>query len=57
MKPYRLTLTNHLVFGYGLHHRMQIYQPQIATKDELETFHDEDYIDFLSRSVVRLEIA
>ena len=29
----------------------------MATKDELETFHDEDYIDFLSRSVASVEIA
>ena len=49
MKPHRLTLTNHLVIGYGLHKKMDIYQPRSATKDELEAFHDEDYVDFLSR--------
>lgn len=49
MKPHRLTLTNHLVMGYGLHEKMDIYQPRVATKEELETFHDRDYIDFLSR--------
>ena len=52
MKPYRLTLTNGLVGAYGLLKRMDVYQPQIASKEELETFHDQDYIDFLSKSVV-----
>lgn len=51
MKPHRLTLTNHLVIGYGLHKKMDMYQPRGATKEELATFHDEDYVDFLSRSV------
>lgn len=49
MKPQRLTLTNHLVLGYGLHNYMDIYQPRTATEEELQSFHDEDYIDFLSR--------
>lgn len=51
MKPHRLTLTNHLVVGYGLHKKMDMYQPRSATKEELEEFHDEDYVDFLSRFV------
>ncbi|KAL7416069.1 hypothetical protein BDY24DRAFT_380929 [Mrakia frigida] len=49
MKPHRLTLTNSLVLGYGLHKRMDVYSPREATKDELEMFHDSDYVDFLSR--------
>ncbi|GAA5837736.1 hypothetical protein JCM9279_006846 [Rhodotorula babjevae] len=49
MKPHRLTLTNHLVMGYGLHKRMDVFQPRSATKEELEAFHDEDYVDFLAR--------
>lgn len=52
MKPHRLTLTNSLVLGYGLHKRMDVYSPREATKDELEMFHDSDYVDFLSRFVV-----
>ena len=51
MKPHRLTLTNSLVLGYGLHKRMDVYSPREATKDELEMFHDSDYVDFLSRFV------
>ncbi|SGZ01410.1 BQ5605_C033g11144 [Microbotryum silenes-dioicae] len=49
MKPHRLTLTNHLVMGYGLHRKMDMYDPRPATAEELQTFHDEDYVDFLSR--------
>ncbi|GAA5883630.1 hypothetical protein JCM3774_001855, partial [Rhodotorula dairenensis] len=48
MKPHRLTVTNHLVMGYGLHRQMDMYQPRPATKDELEMFHDQDYVDFLA---------
>lgn len=51
MRPHRLTLTNELVMGYGLHKHMDVYSPRPATKEELELFHDEDYIDFLSRWV------
>lgn len=49
MKPHRLTLTNSLVVGYGLHKRMDVFSPREATQDELEMFHDSDYVDFLSR--------
>jgi histone deacetylase HOS2 len=49
MKPHRLTLTNHLVVGYGLHKRMDVFEPRMASKEELEMFHDEDYVDFLAR--------
>jgi histone deacetylase HOS2 len=49
MKPHRLTLTNHLVLRYGLHEKMEIYQPRKATDDEILNFHSEDYVDFLKR--------
>lgn len=49
MKPHRLTLTNHLVMGYGLHKSMDVFQPRIASKEDLQAFHDADYVDFLSR--------
>lgn len=51
MKPFRLTLTNNLVVGYGLHKNMEMFDPRPASKEELEAFHDEDYVDFLSRFV------
>ncbi|KAM0755842.1 hypothetical protein T439DRAFT_320542 [Meredithblackwellia eburnea MCA 4105] len=49
MKPHRLTLTNHLVIGYGLDKKMDMFQPRSATKEEVEAFHDEDYVNFLTR--------
>lgn len=48
MKPWRLTLTKHLVLGFGLHHAMETYEAVSAGKDEVCTFHDPDYVDFLS---------
>ncbi|PWN28375.1 putative HOS2-putative histone deacetylase [Jaminaea rosea] len=48
MKPARLTLTNRLVLGYGLQDHMQCFTPTAATRQELEDFHDEEYIEFLS---------
>lgn len=48
MKPARLTLTNRLVLGYGLHEHMECYTPHAATREDLEEFHDSEYIDFLS---------
>ncbi|BFZ64749.1 histone deacetylase [Saitoella coloradoensis] len=49
MKPHRLTLTNHLVLGYGLHNKMSIYKPRKATYEELQNFHASEYLDFLKR--------
>ncbi|KAI0345000.1 hypothetical protein BDW22DRAFT_1353821 [Trametopsis cervina] len=50
MKPHRLTLTNALVFGYGLDKQIHhIYDPRPATQAELEQYHDHDYVEFLSR--------
>lgn len=49
MKAYRLTLTNELVLGYGLHNYMQVHAPRKATEEEIERFHSSDYVDYLSR--------
>ncbi|EPQ50595.1 histone deacetylase [Gloeophyllum trabeum ATCC 11539] len=50
MKPHRLTLTNALVMGYGLDKKIHnIYNPPLASRAELEAYHDQEYIDFLSR--------
>ncbi|RKP23787.1 histone deacetylase phd1 [Syncephalis pseudoplumigaleata] len=49
MKPHRLTLTNHLVMSYGLHRKMEVFQPRRATDEEIRRFHADDYIDFLKR--------
>ena len=47
MKPWRLTLTNKIVFAYGMHYAMDMYLARAATHNELTAFHSEDYIDFL----------
>jgi histone deacetylase HOS2 len=54
MKAYRLTLTNELVLGYGLHNYMQVHAPRKATEEEIERFHSSDYVDYLSRYVCPL---
>jgi acetoin utilization deacetylase AcuC-like enzyme len=52
MKPHRLSLTNALVMGYGLDKQIHhIYNPRLATREELETYHDPQYLDFLSKQV------
>jgi histone deacetylase HOS2 len=54
MRPHRLELTNQLVLGYGLHDKMTMHAPRKATEEELSSFHDGDYVDFLKRSVMHL---
>jgi len=49
MKPWRLTLTKHLVMGYGLQFAMDNYEALPATKEAVEAFHDPEYVDFLSK--------
>ena len=49
MKPWRLTLTKQLILSYGLHYAMDLFESRKATKEELATFHNRDYLDFLSR--------
>ena len=49
MKPWRLTLTKHLVLGYGLQYAMDTYEAVSAGKDQVRAFHDPDYVDFLAQ--------
>jgi histone deacetylase HOS2 len=49
MKPWRLSLTKHLVLGYGLQYAMDTYEAVSAGKDEVCKFHDPEYVDFLSK--------
>lgn len=49
MKPWRLTLTKHLVLGYGLHFAMDTYEAVPAGPDQVRAFHDPDYVDFLAQ--------
>ncbi|KAH9808335.1 hypothetical protein DFH28DRAFT_1136435 [Melampsora americana] len=54
MKPHRLTILNHLVAGYGLHHHMEFHSPRPASRQELESFHSAPYIDFLELNNIRV---
>ncbi|KAI9221093.1 putative histone deacetylase 1, 2,3 [Blastocladiella britannica] len=47
MKPQRMTLTHDLVMAYQLDERMDIFQPRLATEDEIKQFHVSEYVDFL----------
>lgn len=49
MKPARLALTHNLILAYGLEKKMSVYTPRMATDEEMEAFHSEDYIDFIKR--------
>jgi len=49
MKPWRLTLTKQLVLSYGLQYAMDLYESRMATKEELASFHNEEYLDFLEK--------
>ena len=49
MKPWRLTLAKHLILGYGLHYAMDTHEALPATKEQVCSFHDPDYVEFLSQ--------
>lgn len=49
MKPHRLALTHNLVMNYGLFSHMDVFHPRAASKEDLTSFHTEDYIQFLRR--------
>ncbi|MCJ1311048.1 histone deacetylase [Agyrium rufum] len=55
MKPWRLLLTNKIVFAYGMHEAMDLYLSRAATFQELVDFHTEDYVDFLRTAVPTLD--
>ncbi|CAH0478816.1 unnamed protein product [Peronospora belbahrii] len=49
MKPHRMKLAHHLVVNYDLYRKMDIFEPHIASAEEIKNFHAPDYIDFLQR--------
>lgn len=49
MKPWRLTLTKQLVLSYGLPYAMDMHESIPASFEDLETFHDGDYLKFLNK--------
>ena len=47
MKPLRMKMTHQLVLAYGLHKKMNIYEPHRASTNEMCMFHSEEYIKHL----------
>ena len=48
MKPHRVRMAHHLIVNYGLYQHLEVFQPQLISKDELTKFHSDDYVHFLS---------
>ncbi|KAL3152707.1 hypothetical protein ABBQ38_012298 [Trebouxia sp. C0009 RCD-2024] len=48
MRPHRVRLTHSLVDSYGLGSKMLVNRPQPSSADELERFHADEYVNFLS---------
>lgn len=49
MKPHRLRMTHQLILAYGLYRRMEVYKPKLSNDYQMQRFHSEEYINFLSR--------
>lgn len=47
MKPHRVRLTHHLLLTTGLYRKMNVFRPSRATKEEMQSFHKSEYLDFL----------
>ena len=48
MRPHRVRLTHDLVVRYGLFQHLNIFRPKPASKADLNEFHSDDYLHFLS---------
>ena len=48
MRPHRVRLTHNLVVRYGLFQHLNIFRPRPASKADLNEFHSDDYLHFLS---------
>ena len=49
MKPHRIKLAHHLILNYGLYRKMDVYESTLATYEELQKFHTEEYVSFLRK--------
>ncbi len=54
MKPWRLTLAKSLIMSYGMHYAMDTFVSRTATRDELEDFHSNEYLEYLKTARVAL---
>ena len=49
MKPHRIKLAHHLILNYGLYRKMDVYESNLATYEELQKFHTEEYVNNLKK--------
>ena len=54
MKPWRLTLAKGLIMSYGMHAAMDTFVSRHATKEEMQDFHSEDYLEYLKTAKVAI---
>lgn len=47
MKPHRVRMAHSLILRYGLYKHMEIFKPYLATEEDINKFHTEDYVSFL----------
>ena len=47
MKPIRMKMAHQLIVGYGLYRKMDVYEPHIASVNELTKFHSHEYIEYM----------
>ena len=48
MRPHRVRLTHHLMVNYGLYKHLNVFRPKLANKADMNAFHSDEYIRFLS---------
>lgn len=48
MKPHRIRMAHNLIVHYSLHHLMEICRPFPAAASDIQKFHADDYVNFLS---------
>ncbi|KAF5199283.1 Histone deacetylase [Thalictrum thalictroides] len=48
MKPHRIRMAHNLIVSYNLHNLMEINRPFPAGPADIQKFHSDDYVDFLS---------
>jgi histone deacetylase 1/2 len=49
MKPHRMRMTHQLLLAYGIYRKMEVYKPRLASDEQMQRFHTEDYVEFLKR--------
>lgn len=51
MKTKRIAMANSLIVNYDLYSQMNHYETKYATREEMESFHDPGYLNYLNNWV------